>query len=202
MNNIKILPLFFLCLATTTAKSQDKLSLNYYTGTTTMYLHSSPLNAVTEHSILWNLAYWYRDFSFANSIGVTYETKPFKVIGNTYTLVTEGNISHRSYFDGQYFNLFLLSNTTYIPRQLKDKKFRILIGIRNNLILGNIAKEKETFRQENHTWGGTMLFEFKIKDKLRLGVSPHFDFSHSALTQGNAKFQTAELMLKTSYQIR
>lgn len=197
-----LLTILFICTLNF-SYAQDKLLINVNTGSNISYYLQGQLNFPEENSYLWGFVGYYNDVNFANSLGVTYETKTFRVLEETMYFTTQANLSYRAFGNNSFQKQLLFSNDIYFPKRIKDNRLRWFAGVRNSLVMFDSIDNIDTgFAQYKYQFGLTTLLDYQINDKWHLGINAYASTRKLANNQTGTKIHTAEALLKISYNIR
>lgn len=200
---MKYIILLISILYTSIGITQDSFYANLYSGVSTYFIANSQL-IINPQNLYFNDLYWDKNKNFAISAGITYQTDSVSFLNEKYYLTTELNLSYRGYLDKQFLDLWILSNNLYFPQKVKNKKLRLLAGVRNSLVMLNLAPKENNDRINRKTYilGGTMLLNYKMTKKMNIGLNIYIDFSKVGGSPGGSKYKTAEAMIRLAYQIR
>lgn len=184
-------------------KAQDKLLINVNTGGNISYYLKGHLNFPEENSYLWGFIGYYNDINFANSLGVTYETKPFSILEETVYFSIQTNLSYRAFGQNRFQEQLLVSNDIYFPKRVKSNRLRWFLGIRNTFILFDSTDDIDTgFEHYKYQFGLTTLLDYKINDRWYVGINAYASTRKLSNNQTMTRIHTTEALLKISYNIR
>ena len=197
------LPILILTSLNVVVIAQNKAYLSIQTGISTLYLTKGNVSFGTENTYLNGYLYWDKNKNFANSIGITYESKTFSILGSKYFIKTEGLLSHRGYYDREFLNFLIISNDLYFPVKEKTNRLRVNFGIRNSLTLVNIVDKanNDIIERQSYFYGGLMFLNYKLSNRYSVGLKIYSDFSEIAGEYQTPKHWTSEVMFYLGYKI-
>jgi hypothetical protein len=203
MNYLKtLLTIIFICLINC-SYAQDKLFLNFNTGSNISYYLRGHLNFPQENSYLWGFVGYYNEMNFASSLGVTYETKTFGILEETIYFTTQANLSYRAFGQSRFQEQIVFSNDIYFPKRVKNNHLRWFAGFRNSFVIFDSIDDMNTgFEQYKYQFGLTTLLDYKINNKWHLGINAYTSTRKLANNRTGTRIHTAEALLKISYNIR
>lgn len=183
--------------------AQDKLLINLNSGINTTYYLRGQVRFLPDDSYLWGFVKYSGDVNFANSLGVTYETKTFNILEETMYFATQSSLSYRGgVFNGVQKNI-LISNDIYLPKRVKNKQLRWFLGVRNSFVIfDSLIDEFSRFTFYRYQLGLTTLLDYQINEKWYLGINAYASTRKLGMNDLDARIHTVEALLKISYNIK
>lgn len=200
-------------------KAQNKLGFQYYTGLSRQFVsYPNSSSSLGDFNVpFYGRIDFFDKFRIANTISLSYETGEFILLNKKYFLMIEGNLSHRYYYSS--LHQFSLQNIIYLPLQNKEKRVRPLLGIKNSFLFGqqkgDRLSENDFFVKNNYNFGLVYLCNFKLSEKVIIGLHFYHDISALIIGYGTASTNLGqaaiipishhmnyEIMLRLSYQLK